>query len=217
MNKRLGAALAILCVALACLNGCSGQADPPQSDKQSSDSKKSSDKKSDSKKDTAKKDTNKEKSGDKNADKQDANGGTGVSTGNDTVSDVGVNVGDAVPAETISQWINGEWCYYHDIEEHCITVNYPIADTRTTSLEYENSTTFNQWHLDALILQDTGCYRGEMQPTEPHFPGNARGGWLYCPAGAVLDIPVTSPEYEHPSLDRLYIPGFGLRAAYRVD
>ena len=216
MNKKLGAPLATLCVALVCLSGCSSQADPPQSDTQSNDSKKSDDKKRDSKKVTAKEDTAKEKN-DKNVDKQDVNDDAGVSTGNDTVSDVGINVGDAVPAETISQWINGEWCYYHDVEEHCITVGYPIADTRTTSLVYENSRYFGQWHLDNPILQDTGCYRGEMQPTEPHFPGNARGGWIYCPAGAALDIPVTLPEYEYPSLDRLYIPGFGLRAAYRVD
>ena len=47
MNKKLGATLATLCVALAVLSGCSTPADPPQNDKQSSDSKKSDDKESD--------------------------------------------------------------------------------------------------------------------------------------------------------------------------
>lgn len=208
MNKKLGATLATLCVALAVLSGCSTPADPPQNDKQSSDSKKSDDKESDAKKDTTKQ---------TDTDKQDTSGGAGAPKDDGATASAAVNVGDTVTTETITQWINGEWCYYHDVEEYCVTVNYPIADTRTTDLAHENLTYFNQWHLDNPVLQEYGCYRGEMQPTEPHFPGNARGGWLYCPTGAILDIPVVSPEYEYPSLDRLYIPGFGLRAAYRVD
>ncbi|RRD61382.1 hypothetical protein [Leucobacter sp. OH1287] len=212
MNKKLGATLATLCVALAVLSGCSTPADPPQNDKQSSDSKKSNDKKSDAKKDTTKQ---------TDTDKQDTSGSSGGSsgaTGNDgATSNAGLNIGDAVPAETIAQWINGDWCYYLEYAQHCVTVSYPIADTHYISwFPGGESNSRDQWHLDNPVLEDTGCYRGEMQSTDPHYPGNARGGWAYCPAGVTSEYEQYS-EYDYRELNRLYLPGFNLQAAYRVD